>query len=155
MNTSPVLATTYQAVLGAVISELRRKPALGVMARSSEKINQADIAANLGITVSTWSRIERGESALTVEQLVALAAFLDFPLSELFRLVETRIAELHEKGIEVAIARKDLDERSATQLSLAQLVGLTAPLALLPGGKLLAAAGYLAYRALGKSKADK
>ena len=51
--------TTYQAVIGRVIVNFRKQLA----------VDQALLAGAAGVTQSTWSRIERGESSLSIEQL--------------------------------------------------------------------------------------
>lgn len=113
----PALGITYQSVLGTVINSMR--------AHSNDRqIKQADIAKALGITVSTWSRIERGESSITLEQLLMTAIFLKIPLSELFHAVEKNIDELRIKGINVAISKDALPPEKYVQLSNTQLIGM-------------------------------
>jgi transcriptional regulator with XRE-family HTH domain len=139
MNNFPALGTTYQGLLGAVIHTLR--------AESEKNITQTDIAKQLGITVSTWSRIERGESSLTLEQLVAVAAYFELPLSTLFKFVEEKIEELERQGVTVAISKEALMQSNIMQLSTAQI------LSILPGGVvgLLGAAVYGIYKTLLKA----
>lgn len=127
----PAIGTTYQSVLGAVISSARTA--------SEKTITQADIAAQLGITVSTWSRIERGESALNLEQLVKLAAYLQIPLSALFKFVEDRIEELSRQGVKVAVSKEALDEERTIHLNNAQLAAMVVLPALGPLGSIVTA----------------
>ena len=60
--------TTYQAVLGRLI----------VQKRQEKQIDQGEMARHVGVSRSTWSRIEAGASALTMDQLAkaATVAFL-------------------------------------------------------------------------------
>lgn len=138
----PALGTTYQSVLGAVINSLRS---------SNEKtITQAEVAESLGVTVSTWSRIERGESALTLEQLLTVALFLNVPLSRLFQTVEDQIEALRKQGVSVAVSKEALLENQMLQLSNPQLI--SAGLLAGPIG-LLGFAAYKTYKTLLKTSA--
>lgn len=138
---SPVFGVTYQGILGAVVNILRSD--------SGRAITQAEIAEQLGITVSTWSRIERGESPLTLEQLLMVASFLGLPLSSLFKFVEEKVDELAKKGIQVAISKEALQEIKALPLSSGQLVAMS----IVPGGiGIIGAAAYGLYKSLIKSK---
>jgi transcriptional regulator with XRE-family HTH domain len=60
------IAATHKAIVGKIISNLRRKL----------QIKQSEVAKEIGINQSTLSRIENGESFLTVEQLIKFARFL-------------------------------------------------------------------------------
>lgn len=146
MTTSLPSGTTYQAVLGAVIQQLRR-PTPGDHAI---KITQSAVAEQLGITVSTWSRIERGDSALSLEQLLALAAYLEVPLSELFKAVEEKVLELKNQGVHVGISKAALADHRVVELSIPQLTSI-ASFALMPTGALVKV-GYAAYQALVRRK---
>jgi len=141
-HTPPTLGTTYQSVLGAVINSIR--------SGSEKPITQADIASALGITVSTWSRIERGESPLTLEQLLSVALFLNFPLSKLFEKVEEQIEELKKQGVQVAVSKEALTSNSVLQLSNSQLLS-SGLIAALPAG-LIGITAYKVYMALIKSQ---
>lgn len=116
INPKPTVGTTFQSVLGSVISAIRTS--------KDPSITQTDIANYVGLNVSTWSRIERGESPLTLEQLVGVALLLDFPLSKLFETVEHQIQLLGEQGVEVAVAKGTLEKNATLKLSTAQLIGL-------------------------------
>lgn len=143
--TTPLLGTTYQGVLGAVINSLRTS--------DEKQITQAEIANNLGITVSTWSRIERGESALTLEQLITVAMFFEMPLSRLFQNIEEQIESLRKQGINVAISKEALIENNALQLSNSQLISMGL-LALTPMGG-IGIAAYKIYLSLLKQNSKK
>jgi transcriptional regulator with XRE-family HTH domain len=140
----PVLATTYQGVLGAVISSLRS---------SGEEATrtQGKIAEKLDVTVSTWSRIERGESPLSLEQLLIVADQFKIPLSKLFQIVEVQIEKLRKQGINVATSKEALNENSALQISNSQLLAMGI-LAAIPGGP-LGIAAYAVYKTLLKPSA--
>lgn len=46
-------------------------------------IKQLEISLHLGIDESTYGKIERGETPLTVDRLLAIASYMKLPLSEL------------------------------------------------------------------------
>ena len=139
---TPKLGTTYQSVFGVVINSLRaaREPA----------VTQADLASHLGLTVSTWSRIERGESAISLDQMVSVAMFFEIPLSELLQRCEHVILELEHNGVDVAVSKGALAAAAGTMpLTNTQILGMTAVLA---GPLGWAAAGALEVYRLLKSK---
>jgi transcriptional regulator with XRE-family HTH domain len=84
-------ATTYDAVVGQILTILRKQ----------QGIEQTAIADRLGIAQSTWSRIERGGSAITVGQLDAVAPLLRIPPPEVMQRVELAIHHLEQRGITV------------------------------------------------------
>ena len=116
-NSPPIVGTTYQTVLGAVITSFRSSA-------SNEPIKQADIAAAIGVTVSTWSRIERGESSISLDQLILATKFLNIKLSVLFEEVENITTQLLENGVKVTVD-KNTKNSWGMQLSNTQLIGLS------------------------------
>lgn len=72
----PLLVATSRAVLGYVLAELRRR----------RKLTQVQFAEQLGLAGSTWSRVEKGETSLTVEQLRAAADHLGISAASLLNL---------------------------------------------------------------------
>ncbi len=87
--TTPIV-TTYPAIVGACLAAKRKEQGL----------SQSELALSVGLTVSTWSRIENGESALTIEQLALAAQRLNLPPSELLINADKKVAELEYRGIE-------------------------------------------------------
>lgn len=79
------------AVLGKVLAEIRK----------AKNMNQKDVADAVGIGVSTWSKIENGESSISVEQLRAAATCLGTTPSKVLALMEDATEKLPEKGIMV------------------------------------------------------
>jgi transcriptional regulator with XRE-family HTH domain len=55
----------------------------------------------VGVTQSTWSRIENGASALTIEQLAIAADELGVKRSEILELADQSVNELKIRGIEI------------------------------------------------------
>src|SRR5690606_26978366 len=95
-QTVPSGATSFSAVVGAVIASLRK---------NRVNLNQSDMASAIGATVSTWSRIETGETAMTLEQLALAAEKLDIPPSAILIAAEKMVSELRDKGIETEAKR--------------------------------------------------
>ena len=81
--------TTYQAVIGRVVVKFRKKML----------VEQASLAKNVGVTQSTWSRIERGESSLTVEQLARAADYLRVKPSTILYDTEEAVKSLEKQGV--------------------------------------------------------
>ncbi len=88
-------ATTYPAIVGRILVDLRKRAGIG----------QDVVAGAMGITQSTLSRVERGESALTVEQLARAANSLDLNASAVLAKAESAVLELNAQGIEVSFER--------------------------------------------------
>lgn len=105
--------TSYPAVLGAILQFYRKK----------QSLSQGDIARGAGVNTSTWSRIENGETAMTVEQLVAAAAVLSTTPSDLLQEVQDKIIALRAQGVEVTNTRTEADDikilRESFTISLA------------------------------------
>ncbi len=81
--------TTYPALVGNVLAQLRKEKGIG----------QAEFGALVGIGQSTWSRIEKGESALTIEQLAKAAFQLDLAPHEFLAVVDGARENLEDQGI--------------------------------------------------------
>lgn len=65
-HTSLVPAATYPAIVGQVLASLRDR----------SQMSQADLAAAAGLKQAAWSKIERGLTALNVEQLMQVSKSL-------------------------------------------------------------------------------
>ena len=86
-----VRQTTYSAVLGAVLAGLRK----------SQGIEQGDMATRLGVSQASYSRLEGGKSAFSVNQMYQAADALNIPPMELFQRVDNSIQQLQANGVEV------------------------------------------------------
>lgn len=84
-------ATTYPVLVGNVLQALRKQ----------KDIQQGALADRIGISQSTWSRIERGESALTVEQLSAAAEALGVVAGDILAYADRAAEEARRQGIVV------------------------------------------------------
>jgi len=83
--------TSYPAIVGQVLCELRKK----------RGIDQAALAKLVGVTQPTWSRIETGASALTIEQLAVAADKLGVTPSEILVMADKSVKQLQSKGVEI------------------------------------------------------
>ena len=100
----PVAMTTYPALVGAFLAAKRKE--LG--------LSQSALAESVGLTVSTWSRIENGESALTIEQLKLAGDKLNVLPSQILKDVDEKIIELQNRGVETNPVRVSIDEIHAS-----------------------------------------
>jgi transcriptional regulator with XRE-family HTH domain len=131
MSNPPVAVATFSGVVGAVLMSKRKAAGLA----------QAEVAGAVGLTVSTWSRIENADSALTVEQLAMAAQSLGLKPSEVLAMAEAKVEELKARGITVAAARHSTDELVSMgylPVTGAALTSLLGPI----GWAAVGAAGY-------------
>ena len=70
--------------------------------RKNLKLSQAEVAKATGIHRSILSRLESGTYSPSVDQLLALSATLDFPISDVIAEEETALTALPRKRIAVA-----------------------------------------------------
>lgn len=87
--------TSYPAVVGSVLVKLR----------GEQGVRQGELAQAVGVTQATWSRIENGSSALTIEQLGMAAVRLGRAPSEILRLADQAVMELRQRGVDVKATR--------------------------------------------------
>ena len=82
---------TIQSIVGRVIVKIRK----------GKGTEQGVLATAIGVTQSTWSRIERGESALSVEQLFVAADYLGVNVSKIIGDAEIAIEDLKAQGVQI------------------------------------------------------
>lgn len=92
--------TSFSAVVGAVLVELR-------LLRNQR---QSDLAVAAGVAQNSWSRIERGESDLGLDQLVTVSQALGLPSDFILNVAEKLAARLRESGMTVVWHRWDVEE---------------------------------------------
>lgn len=95
--------TTYQTVLGRLIAQKRKE----------RRIDQEEMARRVGVSRSTWSRIEAGSSALNMDQLARAASALGVSLGDLMLEVDEIVRELKRQGVEVHDSRDQARSASA------------------------------------------
>ena len=105
----------------------------GILARlrNERGLGQGKMAESVGVSQSTWSRLENGASALTVEQLAAAAAVLGARPSEILTMADRSAADLRQRGIVVQPKRQS--ELTETELVLIGATALTILLAAILG----------------------
>lgn len=59
--------TSYPAIIGRILEHLRK----------NADYDQGELAERLGLTQSAWSRIERGQSGLSMEHLIKVSDILN------------------------------------------------------------------------------
>ena len=89
------LETTFQTVLGRLIAAKRQR----------RHMDQGALAHHVGVTRSTWSRIEAGLSALSVEHLVKAASALGVSVSELTTEADEVVRGLRQEDVAVRSSR--------------------------------------------------
>jgi len=113
-------ATTYPAIVGRILTGLRER--LGV--------SQAQLGDAVGVTQSTWSKIERGESTLSLDQLRAATAFLRASPGAVLIEADRAVIELERQGVKVHPTRVNAPASSGFALisgaALAVLLGAAA-----------------------------
>lgn len=105
--------TTYQAVLGRLI----------IQKRSEKQIDQKDMAKHVGVSRSTWSRIEGGSSALNMDQLTRVANKLGMPLGELMLEADRIVEQLIKQGVTVHHSRDQVKSKKESMATVAFLGG--------------------------------
>jgi transcriptional regulator with XRE-family HTH domain len=100
--------TTYPALCGAILTNLRND--IGQ--------TQIEIAEMAGVKRSTWSRIEKGESSLSVEQLFFAARALGVEATTIIDMIDKAVTELRAHGVRV----ERTDQQS--NWNLAAIVGM-------------------------------
>jgi transcriptional regulator with XRE-family HTH domain len=87
----------YGALLGRVIEHHR----------TQRKVQQEQIATSLGITQSAYSKLEKGQSAISVMQLNTVAACLQMQSSTILQDAERYAAHLRQQGVEITNEKQD------------------------------------------------
>lgn len=95
--------TTYAALLGAVFAQLR----------AAKGMKQGELAEAVGIGASTWSRIEKGESSLSTEQLMLAARALRVSPMKVFEIAEEASREAAKFGIAVELSARQAGSKGA------------------------------------------
>jgi transcriptional regulator with XRE-family HTH domain len=83
--------TSFSAVLGVVLSNLRK----------SRNIEQGEMAKRMGLSQPSYSRLEGGKSAFSVDQMYQAAEAIGIDFDELNTRLIHNIRELQANGIQV------------------------------------------------------
>lgn len=81
--------TTYSAVLGVVLANLRK----------AVFIEQGDMAGRMGLSQASYSRLEGGKSAFSVDQMFQAAIALGLSAEELNQRLNNTISRLQANGV--------------------------------------------------------
>ncbi len=86
------VGSTYSAIVGAVIAQTR----------DEEAVSQAKLAEAVGIGQPAWSRIEKGESALTIDQLARASSALGKHPSEILSIADSTVLKMEEEALNIS-----------------------------------------------------
>jgi transcriptional regulator with XRE-family HTH domain len=107
--------TTYTALIGALVVRMRH----------SVGLQQGPLAALVGVNQSSWSKIEAGGTAISVEYLAVLAPTLKTTPGEFFSTVDRIVTHAEAQGVVVYRQRADMPPEAAQgQLSARALSAL-------------------------------
>jgi len=90
-NQPSVVATTYPSIVGKVLTDLR----------SQHGMQQKDMAVAVGLTQATWSRIENGQTNITLEHLRSAAKPLGIPPWRILAIADQTEVEAQFRGVSV------------------------------------------------------
>lgn len=88
---SPTPVTTSSAVLGQTLIALRK----------AKGMTQGQVAEAMGMSSSNWSRAEKGESSLTVDQLRMVSRVLETTPEKILNAADAAEQEAINKGLKV------------------------------------------------------
>jgi transcriptional regulator with XRE-family HTH domain len=106
--------TTYRALVGRLLAIQRE--ALG--------LDQGELAQKLNMSQSAWSRIETGQSNLSVDQLSLVAQALKTRPEVILKQAEDSRAQLQRRGVKVLSAADEADNAGLFVLGAAALGAL-------------------------------
>lgn len=106
--------TSYPAIIGRILEHLRKDKGL----------DQADLAERLDLTQSAWSRIERGQSGLSLEQLVRASEILKTKPHQIISDADYAAEKLQKDGVIVHAKILSTSDKVVAALSLVALGAL-------------------------------
>lgn len=83
--------TTFSAVLGVVLAN----------ARKQEGVEQGDMAGRMGLSQASYSRLESGKSAFSVDQLYLAAEALALTAEDITVRLNNTVEKLRAGGVQV------------------------------------------------------
>lgn len=83
--------TSYSAVLGVILSNLRRENGL----------EQGEMAGRMGLSQASYSRLEGGKSAFSVDQMYQATIALGINEGDITNRLGNTVSELKANGVEV------------------------------------------------------
>jgi transcriptional regulator with XRE-family HTH domain len=91
---------TYSALVGKVVEQRR----------IHRRVNQDAVANALGITQSAYSRLEQGQSALTVTHLKTIAAQFKTTSADILQEADQLALRLKHRGVDIIEDKQDLSK---------------------------------------------
>jgi transcriptional regulator with XRE-family HTH domain len=83
--------TSYPAIIGRILEHQRKEAGF----------DQAAFAEQMGLTQSAWSRIERGQSGLSIEHLLKISNILNTKPHKIVESADYAAKQIERKGIVV------------------------------------------------------
>lgn len=133
--------TSSAAILGAVLLNLR----------AAKGLKQTELAEAVGTGPTTWSRIEKGETGITFDQIKAAAKALDVTPGKIFELVEVAEEAAKSQGIRVEEGGSKQLDNVLSGAAIGAMAGVFIPIVGPLLGSLL---GSVIASNLGTSKAN-
>ncbi len=91
--------TTYPAIVGKVLTDLR----------TQRNMPQKDLAQAVGVTQANWSRIESGQTSVTLEHLRSAAQALAIPPAQILVIADQTEVEASVQGVSIVEAKGALE----------------------------------------------
>ena len=102
--------------------------------RTARGFDQKQFADALGVSTSTWSRAENGQTGLSLDQLAGAARALNLKPAQIFAYADHAKAQLESKGVTVLVGKEAAqDDQNFAYLGAAALGALVG--AILAKGK--------------------
>jgi transcriptional regulator with XRE-family HTH domain len=109
--------TRYSELVARVVGQLRQ----------ARNIDQKQFAENIGVSASTWSRTESGQTGLSLDQLAGAARALGTTPGQIVAYADNVAAQLKRKGVTVLAGREaSQDDQTFAYLGAAALGALVA-----------------------------
>lgn len=103
--------TSYPAIIGRILEHQRKDAGY----------DQAAFAEQMGLTQSAWSRIERGQSGLSIEHLLKISKILNTQPHKIVADADYAAKQLERKGIAVHPNILTATDKAVAILGLAAL----------------------------------
>jgi transcriptional regulator with XRE-family HTH domain len=94
---SPPAVVPYSALIGGVVQNQRK----------FLNLQQGDVAQQLGLSQSAYSRIESGDTVMSVTQLRQIATLLRTTAQRLLDQADTIAAQLYSQGVSISHEKKN------------------------------------------------
>lgn len=109
--------TRYSELVARIVGQLR----------SARGFDQKQFADALGVSPSTWSRAENGQTGLSLDQLAGAARALDIKPAQILAYADNAEVQLKNKGVTVLVGKEAAqDDQNFAYLGAAALGALIA-----------------------------